>query len=220
MYVLFMMIGICLLSASPYIFAKMKPEYKPLSGVHIVLDAGHGGRDDGAQAGSVKEQGINLKIVQRLKVYLEEVGCKVTLTRDGDYDLAQEGAKNRKRSDMEKRVELINQQEVDAFLSIHLNSFSNTSAKGAQTFYKKDAESSKVLGDLVQSHFKKLNGTAMTSKPGDYYILNNSNKVGVLVECGFLSNASDRAKLITEAYQDDIAKSLFDSVVEYFAMLN
>ena len=92
------------------------------------------GKDDGARSNEAKEQEINLKIAQKLKKLLEEGGAHVTMTRDGAYDLASEGASNRKREDMKKRIELINQDKTDLFISIHLNSYPNTSVKGAQAF--------------------------------------------------------------------------------------
>ena len=60
----------------------------------------------------------------------------------------------------------------------------------------------------------------MTSKPGDYYILKNTEKIGVLVECGFLSNAEDKANLIEDNYQQKLAQTLYDSIVEYFQFLS
>lgn len=200
--------------------AYAKRKYQPLQGITIVLDAGHGGIDGGAQAGSIKEEQINLSIVVFLKEKLEKAGASVVLTRDGDFDLASEDAKNRKRDDMAKRMALINQEDTDLFLSIHLNSYPNTSVKGAQAFYEKNNEVSKVFADIIQKHLKELTDSKMTSKTGDYYILNNANKVGSLVECGFLSNAQDRAKLVKEEYQKKLAQTLFDSIAEYFAMIS
>lgn len=193
--------------------------YHSLSGVSIILDPGHGGKDDGARAGNVKEQEINLKIAKKLETLLKNNGASVTLTRDGAYDLASANATNRKREDMKKRMEIINADQTDLFLSIHLNAYPNTSVKGAQAFYEKDNEVSKVFADIIQKNFKKLTGTNMTSKTGDYYILNNAKKIGSLVECGFLSNDEDRSKLVTDEYQQDIAESLCNSIVEYFSFL-
>ena len=74
----------------------------------IVIDAGHGGRDDGSiGATGTKESEINLKIAKTLKVYLETLGIKVVLTRADDNGLYDANAKNFKVSDMEKRVEII-----------------------------------------------------------------------------------------------------------------
>ena len=144
----------------------------------------------------------------------------MTMTRNGAYDLASEGASNRKREDMKKRIELINQDKTDLFISIHLNSYPNTSVKGAQAFYAPKNEVSKVFADILQKHFRALTQTKMTSKPGDYYILNNAQKIGSLVECGFLSNAEDRAKLVTDEYQQKVAQTLYDSILEYFNFLS
>lgn len=193
--------------------------YHSLSGVSIILDPGHGGKDDGARAGNVKEQDINLKIAKKLETLLKNNGASVTLTRTGAYDLASANATNRKREDMKKRMEIINADQTDLFLSIHLNAYPNTSVKGAQAFYEKDNEVSKVFADIVQRNFKKLTGTNMTSKTGDYYVLNNANKIGSLVECGFLSNDEDRSKLVTDEYQQAIAECLCNSIVEYFSFL-
>lgn len=194
--------------------------YRALDGVEIVLDAGHGGKDDGARANEVKEQVINLSIAKKLKKRLEESGAHVTMTRSGAYDLASANASNRKKEDMKKRVEIINAEKTDLFLSIHLNSYPNTSVKGAQAFYASDNEISKVFADMVQKHLRALTQTKMTSKPGDYYILNNTHKIGSLVECGFLSNAEDRAKLVDEEYQKKVAQTLYDSILEYFNFLS
>lgn len=193
--------------------------YQPLSGITIVLDAGHGGKDDGAMSNGINEQEINLAIVQKLQPLLEEAGASVVLTRDGDYDLASDGVENRKRDDMKKRVALINDELPDLFLSIHLNAYSNTSVHGAQVFYQKEIPASKELADVTQAKFKEMTGTKMIAKPGDYFILNESKKPGILVECGFLSNANDRANLSDTNYQQQLAELLFHSVLEYFDVI-
>lgn len=192
----------------------------PLSGVTLVLDAGHGGKDQGAQVEDVKEQEINLQITKKLKTKLENAGANVTLTRDGAHDLASEGASNRKKEDMKNRVAIINQEPSDLFISIHLNSYPNTSIQGAHAFYKKGDEASKQFADIIQKRFNVLTKLEKDSKTGDYYILNNTDRPGVLVECGFVSNAEERAKLVSEEYQDQLADVLYNSVLEYLGGLD
>lgn len=196
-----------------------KKGYNPLSGVTIVVDPGHGGKDAGAMRGDINEQDINLSISLKLKTMLEENGATVILTRDGAYDLASENADNRKREDMQKRVEIINGDTSDLFISIHLNSYPNTSVKGAQAFYQRDNYASKYLANIVQGNLQKLTGTKMVEKSGDYYLLNNSKKPGILVECGFISNEEDRGNLIQDSYQEKIAAHLLDSILEFFEVL-
>lgn len=179
----------------------------------------HGGKDDGARSNEAKEQDINLKIAIKLKKLLEQSGVHVVMTRDGAYDLASDQATNRKKEDMKKRIDIINNEKTDLFISIHLNAYPNTSVKGAQAFYASTNEVSKVFADIIQKHFKSLTNTKMTSKPGDFYILKNANKIGSLVECGFLSNPEDREKLIEDDYQAKVAQTLYDSILEYFNFL-
>lgn len=210
------LIGLTLLS----VHAQNLMTYLPLQGVQIVVDAGHGGKDDGARAEGVKEQEINLAISMKLKTALEQQGATVILTRDGAYDLASEGATNRKREDMKKRVAIINEEQVDLFISVHLNAYPNTSIHGAHAFYKKGDVAAQALAEIIQNQFNAITKDEKSSKTGDYYILNNTDKPGVLIECGFLSNESDRAKLIDEAYQQKLADALTNSVLEYLNVLN
>lgn len=194
-------------------------EVTPLRGITIAVDAGHGGRDVGAQCKGIDEATINLHIAQKTKALLENAGAHVIMTRNGNYDLADTSTKVRKKEDMKRRLDKMNQEDVDLFISIHLNSYPNVNVQGAQVFYQKDNEVAKTLATIVQKHLKVLTKTKMTSKPGDYYLLNHAKKIGVLVECGFLSNESDRTSLVQAEYQDKIAKTLYESIREYFSFL-
>ena len=198
--------------------ADMK-ENAPLSGVVIVVDPGHGGKDDGARAEGVKEQDINLAISMKLKSALETQGAKVILTRDGAYDLASEGAKNRKKEDMRKRADIINAEPVDLFMLVHLNAYANTSIHGAHAFYRKDDVASIELAEEIQKEFNALTGVEKEKKSGDYFILNETNRPGVLVECGFLSNADDREKLCDKGYQTKLADAITRSILSYLHVL-
>lgn len=198
--------------------ADMK-ENVPLSGVVIVVDPGHGGKDDGARGEGVKEQDINLAISMKLKSALEAQGAKVILTRDGAYDLASDGAKNRKKEDMRKRVDIINAEPVDLFISVHLNAYANTSIHGAHAFYQKDDMSSMQLAEEIQKEFNLLTGIEKEKKSGDYFILNETNRPGVLVECGFLSNAADREQLCDKGYQTKLADAITRSILSYLHVL-
>ena len=211
---------ILLCGAVIQIQALVKSESLPLDGVVIVVDPGHGGKDEGAQKENVKEAKINLAISLKLKGELEKQGATVVLTRDGAYDLASEGARNRKKEDMKKRVDIINEERVDLFLSIHLNAYPNVAIHGGQVFYQKNNEAAKAFADIIQKRMNDLNQTDKKSKTGDYYILNETKHSGILVECGFLSNDNDRNQLNTDAYQQKIAKLLSDGVCEYLEVLS
>lgn len=204
---------------SLHLHVMAKRAQKSLQGITIVLDAGHGGKDNGAMVEGINEQDINLSIVEKTKAELEKKGAVVVLTRDGSYDLASPNATNRKREDMKKRMDMINQEKIDLFISVHLNSYPNTNVQGAQVFYQKGNPVSETLAKLIQNRFKKETDSKMSVKTGDYYLLNNTHKIGALVECGFLSNSHDRELLIQDQYQSKIASILCEGIEDFFKLL-
>ena len=125
-----------------------------LFGKIIYIDAGHGGKDNGASFNGVVEDEINMKIAGYVMESLIDLGAQVFMSRTGDYDLSNIYDKNKKRNDLIKRVNLINNSESDLFISIHLNSFSSESVRGAQVFYQNN-DSSKFLGEYIQEELKK-----------------------------------------------------------------
>lgn len=182
--------------------------YYPYKGVVVVLDSGHGGKDDGARSNGVKEQDLNLEITLKLKEQLEGLGMKVILTRADGNDLASDDATNRKKEDMLNRVNIINQKKVDFFISIHMNAYADTSVKGSQIFYDNGDVDSHLFASKIQERIVKVTNSKMEVKTGDYYILKNSNKIGILLECGFISNAEDRKNLSNSTYQMDLCKAI------------
>lgn len=102
----------------------------------VLLDAGHGGNDPGKVSSSgVKEKDINLAITLKCQSVLEQNGVKVILTRNSDCSLADSNASNKKASDLKKRKALIKESQINCAVSIHQNSFPDTSSHGAQVFY-------------------------------------------------------------------------------------
>lgn len=186
-----------------------------LNGKTIFIDAGHGGNDNGANSNNVLEDEINLKISISLAKELIDKGAYVLMSRTGDYDLASLYQTNRKREDLKKRVQMINDSKPDAFISIHLNKYQSSSIEGAQVFFQNN-EDSKFLANAIQNQLNILCSKKRNSKQGDYYILNNASYTGVIIECGFLSNDNEREKLTTESYQNILAKKISDALSLYF----
>jgi len=187
----------------------------------VVLDAGHGGIDSGC-LGSVtgaNERDINLKITQKLGNYLSALGIRVVYTRtnvDGLYGIFANGFKKR---DMQARCKIIKLADPDLIVSIHLNSYTSPTASGAQVFYKIGSEISHELGQTLQDIFvQKVPGSRKTSMPGDFYMLNCTSTPGILVECGFLSNPAEEAKLIKNDYQDQLAYTIACGVIAFFGL--
>lgn len=189
--------------------------YGRSEGFHVVIDAGHGGKDRGASSREgTYESDINLSIARFLKTGFEVRGIGVTLTRENQDWLASPLARSKKKSDMEKRRQIIERVRPDLVISIHLNIFpADSSVRGLQTFYDKDGAASKVYAEAIQNAFNyspfDINRKA---RIGDYYILDSTAYPSVLVECGFLSNPDDERLLNTTEYQRIIAHYIASAV--------
>ena len=190
----------------------------PLLSKIIYIDAGHGGRDPGSMYGTIKEAPINLEISKKLKKKLEQLGAIVYMTRTGDYDISNPESMNRKNDDLQNRVNLINHEFVDIYLSIHLNADTSNSWRGAQVFYDDVNKNNKKLADIMQEQFKtKLNSNRNIKKISTYYMYRRIDKVpGVLLEVGFLTNPNERYLLQTDSYQHKISDTITDGVIKYF----
>ncbi|MCM3588535.1 N-acetylmuramoyl-L-alanine amidase CwlD [Mesobacillus maritimus] len=198
-----------------------KMQSLPLSGKVIVLDPGHGGPDPGAVKGEGIEKDIALNVSLMLRDYLQQQGALVLMTREIDTDLAGEDVKGysrRKVEDLKKRLEIINDSEADFFASIHLNAIPSSRWKGAQTFYsghlKESKRGAKFIQEELRRNLENTNREAKTSN--DIYILKNSEIPGVLVEIGFLSNPTERELLRQDAYQEQVAASIYQGIIRYY----
>ena len=189
----------------------------PLLGKVIYLDAGHGGADPGALYKSIKEKDINLAISKKLEEELSALGAIVYQTRYGDYDLSVPYASNRKRSDLSRRGNIINDSGCDLYLSIHLNADSSLTWQGAQVFYDDINPENETIAKMMQALFKKkLYTQRKEKKVNDLYLSKRTDRPGVLLELGFLSNPNERYLLKTENYQTKLSQIITEGVVTYF----
>lgn len=185
----------------------------------VAIDIGHGGNDPGKVGvdGSL-EKDINLQIAKRLKAYLESSDVEVVMTRDDDTGLYNASDSNKKMADMRKRCEIINEATPDLVISIHQNSYHQEAISGGQVFYYKSSEKGKQLAEIIQKRFDYVLGenNRRAAKANDnYYLLLHVKQPIVIVECGFLSNWNESAKLNSEEYQDKLAWTIHMGVMEF-----
>ncbi len=195
----------------------------PVTNKVIVIDAGHGKPDSGAEnENGVSEESINLKIALKLQKYLESSGATVLLTRsdeNGIYEIDSKTISQKKVSDIKKRVKIANESSADIYVSIHLNKIPQGQYWGWQTFYNSGNEKSKLLADSIQ---KNLNETISKDnkreikKLDNIYIMKNVEIPIALVECGFLSNEQEASKLQQDDYQSKLAWGIYDGIMDYF----
>ena len=185
-----------------------------------VLDAGHGGEDGGAlSAAGDKESDVNLAITLRLDALLRLLGKKTVLTRDADVSIYTDGAdtlRQKKVSDLRNRVALVNAIPNAVLISVHQNSLPGVpSVHGAQAFYNTVEPS----GQLAQSVQAALNQSINTGEKSEkqidktIYLMKNVTCPAVLIECGFLSNADEAARLQTTEHQKKLAAAIAAGVL-------
>ncbi len=185
----------------------------------VVIDAGHGGTDPGSIGYKTKvhEDELNLKLSKLLKTKLEKAGINVVMTREDNNAMVEGAGKKWKRKDMEARRELIKKTRPNMVISLHQNSYTNHSLRGAQVFYDKKSEISKKIAESIQEQFKlNLDKSIKAPSPGDYFMLKCSSAPSVIVECGFLSNVEEEKLLLTESYQEKIIDSIYKGIVNFF----
>ncbi len=191
----------------------------------IIVDAGHGGFDGGAVAfdGTV-EKDINLKISNLIADMLTTSGYNVVLTRGTDVstdDVETNSIAIKKKSDLKNRLELMADYPDAIFVSIHLNKFTTSAARGSQVFYNAKFADSKKLGESIQSSIINLlqpeNTRVNKQATSSTYLLYNATIPAVLVECGFLSNKTELELLKTQDYQKKMAFCCFLGITEFLS---
>lgn len=189
----------------------------PGAGLVITLDPGHGGYDPGKiGVDDVKEKDINLAISLYLKEELTTMGFQVYMTREEDISLNTDTAGSKKVSDLNHRVQIVSEHNSDLFISIHQNSFSQASVHGAQVFYYESSEEGKQLAESIQASIQSMVDSE-NERPikgnTEYMILKKSPCTAVIVECGFLSNPDECAKLTSADYQKLIASAIANGIL-------
>ena len=195
----------------------------PVSGKTIVIDAGHGKPDEGAESSTgTTEAETNLKIALKLQNLLEQSGSTVILTRSDEnaiYDYDSKTLRQKKISDIHNRVKIGNESSADIFVSIHLNKIPQQQYDGWQTFYNAQSSDGKKLAESIQNNLndaiqKENNRVAKTID--NIYIIKHVEIPTTIVECGFLSNPEEEKLLLQDEYQDKLAWGIYNGIIDYF----
>ena len=201
----------------------METTSTPVSGKTVILDAGHGVPDEGAQSSTgTTEAETNLKIALKIQNLLEQNGCTVLLTRSDEnalYDLDSKTLKQKKISDIRNRVKIGNESSADIFVSIHLNKIPQQQYYGWQCFYKEGNEQSTKLAKSIQDNLNKSmqkENNRVAMKIDNIYIIKNVEIPTSIVECGFLSNPEEEKQLLDDSYQNRLAWGIYSGIINYF----
>ena len=178
----------------------------------IVVDPGHGGEDPGkVGSNDVLEKDLNLQIAMKVKTMLEDAGITIVMTREDDK------VPKAKKEDLDERVKLINDTNPKLALCIHQNSYPDESVKGAQVFYHTTTEQAEDVASIVQEELRVVDSENKRQiKENDtYYMLKYSKVPTIIVECGFLTNPEEAAKLTEEEYQNQLAQAICEGIIKW-----
>ncbi|MCI3027597.1 GW dipeptide domain-containing protein, partial [Desemzia sp. C1] len=189
----------------------------------VVIDAGHGGSDPGAQRVGVREKDLNLSVAKKVQSKLKAAGYEVIMTRTNDTFIA-----------VSERARIANISNADIFVSIHTNSF-NGITSGIETFsydlkgnaknplvandrnrmLKSNTLSSSIQNSLISNTAAKSRG----AKKANFHVLRETGMPAVLTEIGFIDNTTERNKLVTNSYQEKLANGITNGIKEYFRLV-
>lgn len=186
----------------------------------VVIDVGHGGNDPGkVGVNQILEKDVNLEIALKLERVLKQSDLIVVMTRTTDCGLYDENATNKKAQDMHRRIQFMEDQHADLVVSIHQNSFHDSSVCGPQCFYYANSESGQQVASILQNTLNQgleIESPRQEKANDSYYILKKSAMPTVIVECGFLSNPEDAKKLSDDTYQEKLAFQIYLGIQKYF----
>lgn len=198
-------------------------ENRPAARTHcIVIDPGHGGEDGGAVSRSgLPESAFNLEISRRLNDLLNLLGYDTQMVRTSDISVYTKGETlaQKKASDLKERVRKVNETENAVLLSIHQNHFPDERYSGAQVFYAKTDGSKNFAHGLQAAFVSTLNpGSSRQAKQSSgIYLMEHIDCPGVLIECGFLSNAEEEARLRNPDYQKKLCAVIAAATCQYLS---
>ena len=194
-----------------------------IDGFSVILDPGHGGEDGGALAADgTPEKTINLQIAKQLEPMLNACGYQTILLRESDSligDNSLPTIRQRKVSDIRRRLAMVEMNPDSLLISIHQNHFTDPKYDGAQVFYSGNDPQSRLLADCIQeaivTRLQPKNTREIKQTGSNIYLLYHCKTPAVMVECGFLSNPAEAARLKDEAYQKEMAFSVLCGILKY-----
>lgn len=185
----------------------MQNNQGPLEGKTIVLDPGHGGKDDGTTGiDGIHEKSLTLSTAKAVEQELENAGANVIMTRTGDTYIP-----------LQQRADDSNQNHADAFISFHYNWSYDPSVNGLTDFYYQTTKDSPlaldILKEVASTTGLKNDGTSFDSLE----VIRNNTQPSTLIELGFLSNKQDDSVVENSTYPNEVAQGVYLGLLDYFS---
>jgi N-acetylmuramoyl-L-alanine amidase len=178
-----------------------------LQGKTIVLDAGHGGKDNGTTSRmGTPEKDLTLGTAIKVEQKLESAGAKVIMTRTEDT-----------YSTLQNRVDVAEQSKADAFICFHYNSSPLPFIKGLTSFYYNKSKDQALASDILNEVSTTTGLKNRGARFGNLYVLRNNTQPSTLIELGFVSNTSEDQTVETTTYQEQVADAVYQGLLDYFS---
>lgn len=194
--------------------APIPPLLPKKSNLLIGIDAGHGGKDQGAEsktAPKIQEKDLTLTTAKILESYLREYGYKTILIRKDDTFI-----------DLSDRAKFANEKKCDLFVSVHFNAAENLKADGIEVYYyksekspKRSTESKKLASYVLDDILSKTKGKSRGTKHGNFAVIRETKMPAILVEGGFLTNCEEMNKIKKLEYRKEMARGIALGVRRY-----
>ena len=171
----------------------------------VIVDAGHGGEDPGAVASDgTREKDLTREIADRLAAELVALGAEVLQSRPGDATVS-----------LDARAQLARDTGCDLLVSVHADAAENSQARGATVFVARGAlAASERVAEAIERRLAAAQVPSRGVKSSGFRVLMGHPRPSVLVECGFLTHASERAALADPGYQARVARAIAEGVLE------
>ncbi|PJD98216.1 MAG: N-acetylmuramoyl-L-alanine amidase [Parachlamydia sp.] len=184
-----------------------KTPLKPL----IVIDAGHGGDDAGAEADNYTEKHLNLATARLVRTYLKQLGYRTSMTRNADFFVP-----------LDQRAAFANSQKPALFVSLHYNSAPSKKAEGIEIYYyhsdptaHRVAESKKLAHSVLNKILQNTSAKSRGVRDGNFAVIRETNMPAILVEGGFLTNEKEVQKIKNPIYLKQLAWGVVQGIDEY-----
>jgi len=169
----------------------------------VVIDPGHGGHDKGCQWGRVYEKHLCLDTSLRLENALRKKGYRTAVLRRSDEFIS-----------LPQRVSMAARYSNSIFVSVHYNFTWRQEASGIETFYS-TPQSQSLAYYVNKSIMKRVKVVNRGVKTARYYVIRNALMPAILVECGFVSNPSERSNMRQAWYRQSVADGIADGISIY-----
>lgn len=198
-----------------------EPAFTPgLKGKIIALDAGHGGSDTGAIGPTgVTEKGVTLRVAKALQKLLQAEGATVLMTRTTDTEVSPKKANASDVEELQARCDVGNDGNADIFISMHMDSFNNSTPSGTTGYYyTKGSKAGQRLAQYLSEGVVTALGTGNRgTKSCNFYVVKHTDMPATLVEMAFISNDKEEKLMNSEAGINRAAEGLLNGLRRFFS---